>query len=59
MNGTRQLAPAPRPIPVAAGLLTTTLASIIVLGLMTARRKREAGLPSPGHVIPPEAQAEG
>ena len=54
-----QLAPAPRPVPVAAGLLTTALASIIVLGLMTARRKREAGLPGPGHVIPPEPAAEG
>ena len=53
-----QLAPAPRPVPVAAGLLTTTLASIIVLGLMTARRKREAGLPGPGHVIPPGAPAD-
>jgi len=38
-----QLAPSPRPIPVAAGLLTTTLASIIVLGLITARRRRERG----------------
>src|SRR5690348_474001 len=30
----RQLAPAPRPVPVAAGLLTTALAGIVGLGLM-------------------------
>ena len=53
-----QLAPAPRPVPVATALLTTAMASIIVLGLMTARRKREAGLPGPGHVIP-GAPADG
>ena len=53
-----QLAPAPRPIPVAAGLLTTALASIIVLGLLTARRKREAGRPGPGPVIPPGSPAD-
>jgi len=53
-----QLAPAPRPIPVAAGLLTTALASIIVLGLMTARRKREAALPGPSPVIPPGSPAD-
>ena len=38
-----QLAPAPRPVPVAATLLTVALAGIIVLGLLTARRKRERG----------------
>jgi Putative peptidoglycan binding domain len=37
------LAPAPRPIPVAAGLLTTALASVVALGLITARRRRERG----------------
>ena len=47
-----QLAPAPRPVPVAAALMTVSLAGVIVLGLMTARRKRDAGLPSPGNVIP-------
>ena len=36
-----RLAPAPRPVPVAAGLMTVALTGIIVLGLMTARRKRE------------------
>src|SRR6266480_6098910 len=38
-----QLAPAPRPIPVAAALMTVSLAGIIVLGLLMARRKRERG----------------
>jgi peptidoglycan hydrolase-like protein with peptidoglycan-binding domain len=38
-----QLAPAPRPVPVAAALMTVSLAGIIVLGLLTARRKRERG----------------
>jgi hypothetical protein len=38
-----QLAPAPRPAPVAAALMTVSLAGIIVLGLLTARRKRERG----------------
>ena len=46
-----QLAPAPRPVPVATALLTVSLAGVIVLGLMTARRRRDAGLPSPGNVI--------
>ena len=38
-----QLAPAPRPVPVAAALLTVALAGIVVLGLVTARRRRERG----------------
>ena len=38
-----QLAPAPRPVPIAAALMTVSLAGIIVLGLLTARRKRERG----------------
>ena len=38
-----QLAPAPRPVPVAAMLMTVSLAGIIVLGLLTTRRKRERG----------------
>jgi len=38
-----QLAPTPRPVPVAAALMTVSLAGIIVLGLMTARRRRERG----------------
>ena len=38
-----QLAPAPRPVPVAATLLTLALAGMVVLGLLTARRKRERG----------------
>ena len=38
-----QLAPASRPVPVAAALMTVALAGIIVLGLLTARRKRERG----------------
>ena len=46
-----RLAPAPRPVPVATALLTVSLAGVIVLGLMTARRRRDAGLPSPGNVI--------
>jgi len=36
-----QLAPTTRPVPVAAALMTVSLAGIIVLGLLTARRKRE------------------
>ena len=36
-----RLAPAPRPVPVAAGLMTVALASVVVLGLITARRRRE------------------
>jgi len=38
-----QLAPAPRPVPVAAALLTVTLTSMVVLGMTTARRRRECG----------------
>ena len=38
-----QLAPAPRPIPVAAGLMTVALTGVVVLGLITARRRRERG----------------
>ena len=38
-----QLAPAPRPVPVAAALLTLALTGIIVLGTLTARRRRERG----------------
>src|SRR5436190_1515086 len=38
-----QLAPAPRPVPVAAAMMTVSLAGIVVLGLLTARRKRERG----------------
>jgi peptidoglycan hydrolase-like protein with peptidoglycan-binding domain len=38
-----QLAPAPSPVPVAAALLTVALAGIVVLGLVTARRRRERG----------------
>jgi len=34
-----QLAPSPRPVPVAAALLTVALAGIIVLGILTARRR--------------------
>jgi len=40
----RQLAPAPRPVPVAAALLTVTLTSMVVLGVTTARRRRERGV---------------
>jgi peptidoglycan hydrolase-like protein with peptidoglycan-binding domain len=40
-----QLAPAPRPVPVAAMLLTVALTGIVVLGTMTARRRRERGDP--------------
>jgi hypothetical protein len=43
INVLRQLAPAPRPVPVAAALLTVTLTSMVVLGLTTARRRRECG----------------
>ena len=39
-----QLAPAPRPVPVAATLLTLTMTGMVVLGLMTARRRRERQL---------------
>src|SRR3989440_6496857 len=38
-----QLAPSPRPVPLAAALLTVAPAGIIVLGILTARRKRERG----------------
>ena len=38
-----QLAPAPRPVPVAATLLTLDLTGMAVLGIMTARRRREPG----------------
>ena len=38
-----QLAPAPRPVPVAATLLTLDLTGMAVLGIMTARRRRERG----------------
>ena len=48
-----QLAPAPRPAPVAATLLTLTMTGMVVLGLMTARRRRESQLPAQ----PPEASA--
>ena len=48
-----RLAPAPRPVPVAATLLTLTLTGMVVLGLMTARRRRERQLPAQ----PPEASA--
>ena len=36
-----QLAPAPRPVPVAAGLMTVALTGVGVLGLIAARRRRE------------------
>ncbi len=45
-----QLAPAPRPVPVAATLLTVALTGIVVLGTITARRRRERGDPD-GSVI--------
>jgi peptidoglycan hydrolase-like protein with peptidoglycan-binding domain len=48
-----QLAPAPRPVPVAATLLTLTLTGMVVLGLTTARRRRERQLPAQS----PEASA--
>ena len=48
-----QLAPAPRPVPVAAALLTVTLTSMVVLGMTTARRRRERQLSAQ----PPEASA--
>ena len=38
-----QLAPAPRPVPVAATLMTLSLTGMIVLGMMTAQRRRERG----------------
>jgi peptidoglycan hydrolase-like protein with peptidoglycan-binding domain len=41
-----QLAPAPRPAPVAATLLTLTMTGMVVLGLMTTRRRRERQLPA-------------
>jgi peptidoglycan hydrolase-like protein with peptidoglycan-binding domain len=53
-----QLAPAPRPVPVAAALMTVSLAGVIALGLMTARRKRDAGRPGPGNVIPSGSPAD-
>jgi peptidoglycan hydrolase-like protein with peptidoglycan-binding domain len=53
INVLRQLAPAPRPIPVAAALLTVTLTSMVVLGMTTARRRRERQLSAQ----PPEASA--
>jgi len=53
INVLRQLAPAPRPTPVAAALLTVTLTSMVVLGMTTARRRRERQLPA----HPPEASA--
>jgi Putative peptidoglycan binding domain len=39
-----RLAPAPRPVPVAAALMTVALAGMVVLGLLTARRRRERGV---------------
>jgi hypothetical protein len=53
INVLRQLAPAPRPVPVAATLLTVTLTGMVVLGMMTARRRRERQLSAQ----PPEASA--
>ena len=53
INVLRQLAPAPRPVPVAAALLTVTLTSMVVLGMTTARRRRERQLSA----HPPEASA--
>jgi hypothetical protein len=41
-----QLAPAPRPVSVAAALLTVTLAGVIVVGTMTIRRRRERAAPA-------------
>jgi peptidoglycan hydrolase-like protein with peptidoglycan-binding domain len=38
-----QLAPAPRPIPVATALLTVALTGMVLLGTLTARRRRERG----------------
>ena len=38
-----RLAPAPRPVPVAASLMTVALTGVVVLGLITARRRRECG----------------
>jgi Putative peptidoglycan binding domain len=38
-----RLAPAPRPVPVAASLMTVALTGVVVLGLITARRRRELG----------------
>jgi peptidoglycan hydrolase-like protein with peptidoglycan-binding domain len=38
-----RLAPAPRPVPVAAGLMTVALTGVLVLGQITARRRRERG----------------
>ncbi|HEY1003472.1 MAG TPA: peptidoglycan-binding domain-containing protein, partial [Streptosporangiaceae bacterium] len=48
-----RLAPAPRPVSVAATLLTLTLTGMVVLGLMTARRRRERQLSAQ----PPEIDA--
>jgi peptidoglycan hydrolase-like protein with peptidoglycan-binding domain len=48
-----RLAPAPRPVPVAATLLTLTLTGMVVLGLMTARRRSERQLSAQ----PPEIDA--
>ena len=36
-----QLAPAPRPVPVATALLTVALTGMILLGTLTVRRRRE------------------
>jgi peptidoglycan hydrolase-like protein with peptidoglycan-binding domain len=36
-----QLAPAPRPVPVATALLTLALTGMVLLGTLTARRRRE------------------
>jgi peptidoglycan hydrolase-like protein with peptidoglycan-binding domain len=41
-----QLAPAPRPVPVAAALLTLALTGVVVLGMLTARRRRDRGDPA-------------
>jgi hypothetical protein len=38
-----QLAPAPRPVPVATALLTVALTGMVLLGTLTARRRRERG----------------
>jgi hypothetical protein len=48
-----RLAPAPRPVPAAATLLTLTMTGMVVLGLVTARRRRERQLPAHS----PEASA--
>ena len=46
INVLGQLAPSPRPVPVAAALMATALTGIIVLGLVTARRRRERAAPA-------------